>query len=83
MWRSRQKELELDNHLRRRTRDEDSGPNRLRDSKESGRTSKRRHAIDGDIGPSCSSRKRMNEDSDIREDEGLRDEEVDEFLHSR
>lgn len=82
MWRARQKELELDNQLRR-TRYQDTSPNRYMNSKESGRSSKSQHDVEVDMLPSCSSRKRVYEDCDIRKDVGLRDEEVDEFLHSR
>lgn len=78
MWRARQKELELDNQLRRRKHG-DSGLNRYKNSKESGRSSKSQH----DDEPSCSSRKMVYEDYDTKKDEGLRDEEIDEFLHSR
>lgn len=82
MWRARQKELELDDELRRRKHG-DSGPNRSKNSKDSGRSSKSQHDDEVDMLPSCSLRKRVYEDYDIKKDEGLRDEEVDEFLHSR
>ncbi|KAK6945907.1 hypothetical protein RJ641_013451, partial [Dillenia turbinata] len=77
MWRTRQKELELDDRLNKRSRESNS----------SGRDY--RHASDSSISRgkyddmSCSSIKRViKEDSQTSEDDGLKDEEVEEFLTS-
>ncbi|KAJ0078121.1 hypothetical protein Patl1_37267 [Pistacia atlantica] len=83
MWRVRQKELELNDRLKERSKDERS--NRSHRDIGNSRSSTKRHAMDDDsTTDSCSSSKRLSEnDSYYREDEGLRDEEVEEFLHSR
>ncbi|XP_027106107.1 uncharacterized protein [Coffea arabica] len=76
MWRARQKERELDDRLRGKMRDEGSGgwsSGGIRT--EAGRSSKRQLDTDTDASSSCSLRK--------GDDEGLRDDEVEEFLHSR
>lgn len=76
MWRARQKEIELDDRLRGKIRDEGSSGRSYRSGRtESGRSSKRQIDTETDASSSCSSRKRT--------DEGLRDDEVEEFLHSR
>ncbi|KAG5238660.1 protein FAM [Salix suchowensis] len=62
MWRVREKELELDDRLRGRSRHD-------------GNSSKNHRDVGNDLENDTSSYS--------REDEGLRDEEVDEFLHSR
>ncbi|KAK6916264.1 hypothetical protein RJ641_019125 [Dillenia turbinata] len=78
MWRTRRKELELDDRLNNRSRESNN------------RSRSYRHASDSSISrrkyddTSCSSSKRViKEDSHGREDDGLKDEEVDEFLNSR
>uniref|UniRef100_A0A0A0K4S4 Uncharacterized protein n=2 Tax=Cucumis sativus TaxID=3659 RepID=A0A0A0K4S4_CUCSA len=77
MWRVRQKELELDNRLRGNSRDRNSTSRR--------RESFRPSNVSSDDIPSSSSpsSKRISEDCDLREDQGLKDEELEEFLHSR
>lgn len=76
MWRARRKEIELDDRLRGKMRDEDSSSWSSRGNRtESGRSSKRQLDTDTDASSSCSLRK--------GDDEGLRDDQVDEFLHSR
>ncbi|KAL2942406.1 Uncharacterized protein RDABS01_030756 [Bienertia sinuspersici] len=77
MWRVRQKELELDDKVRGRSRDypSDSGRDGRKESSEN-QTSKH------DSNTYCSSSKRSYEDHS-KEEEGLRDEEIEEFLRSR
>ncbi|XP_021862091.1 uncharacterized protein [Spinacia oleracea] len=77
MWRIRQKEKELDDRLKDRSRDYHSHSSREGTSDLSGSQSKR-HSLNS----SCSSSKRSYEDRS-KEDEGLRDEDIEEFLHSR
>ncbi|XP_057515749.1 uncharacterized protein LOC130797247 [Amaranthus tricolor] len=77
MWRLRQKEKELDDKLKGKLRVDRSDSSRDRD-RELHESQSKRH----DSNPSCSSRKRPYED-DSKEEEGLRDEEIEEFLHSR
>ncbi|KAJ9175038.1 hypothetical protein P3X46_013625 [Hevea brasiliensis] len=72
MWRIRQKELELDDRLKGRSRHENSSS-----------TSKRHATVDDNTGASCSSSKRISGNCYSKQDEGLRDDEVEEFLHSR
>ncbi|XP_077235483.1 uncharacterized protein LOC143877363 [Tasmannia lanceolata] len=82
MWRVRQKELELDNRLMGRSRDQ----NRDRSDRHHGDTSERTprcEEFDKDASGLCTSSKRGNEDCYSGGDGGLRDEEVEEFLHSR
>ncbi|XP_031256915.1 DNA topoisomerase 1-like [Pistacia vera] len=83
MWRVRQKELELNDRLKDRSKDERS--NRSHRNIGNSRSSTKGHAMDDDsTTDSCSSSKRLSENNSYyREDEGLRDEEVEEFLHSR
>lgn len=76
MWRARQKERELDDRLRGKIRDEgSSGWSSGGIRTESGRSSKRQLDTDTDASSSCPLGK--------GDDEGLRDDEVEEFLHSR
>lgn len=88
MWRARQKELELDNRISRgRSRDESrsSRPSR-RDSVSTPRsTSKTYSDYDDDSGGlgSCSSSKRLHKKDYNGEDEGLKEEEIEQFLQSR
>lgn len=85
MWRVRQKELELDDKLKSRSRDyhSDSGRDGDRDRDMSGNQSKRHNSnTRHDSNTSCSSSKRSYEEhSNV--DEGLKDEEIEEFLRSR
>ncbi|CAK7330301.1 unnamed protein product [Dovyalis caffra] len=83
MWRVRQKELELDDRLRGRSRyDDNSSKNQMDVGSVPRSTSKRHFVNENDTSASSSSSKRVGS-SYSREDEGLRDEEVEEFLHSR
>lgn len=87
MWRVRQKEIELDDRLKGRSRDNSSSDRSNRDSDDSQRHTNKRHSC-GERSASvpCSSSKRVIEDIEnhySREDEGLKDDEIDEFLHSR
>lgn len=81
MWRVRQKELELNDKLKGRSKDRSSRSSHA-DIDNSSRSSSKRHLVD-DKGATASSGKRECESDYSREDEGLRDEEVEEFLHSR
>ncbi|KDP35907.1 hypothetical protein JCGZ_09879 [Jatropha curcas] len=83
MWRVRQKEIELDDRLKDRSRHENSSSSNRREIVNSPRSGSTRHAVnDNNTIASCSSSKRAS-DCYSREDEGLRDEEVEEFLNSR
>ncbi|XAR59663.1 hypothetical protein NMG60_11015581 [Bertholletia excelsa] len=75
MWRVRQKELELDDRIKGRLGDDS-------DASDSRRTmSKRRAHSETSASATCSSRREI-QDGYSRE-EGFRDEELEEFLHSR
>ncbi|KAM3360728.1 putative protein isoform X1 [Capsicum galapagoense] len=78
MWKLRQKELELENRLNRKSADKKS------DTCHSFSVSERRsrERCDTDSGTSRS-KKREVEDSHSCEEEGLGDAEIEEFLHSR
>lgn len=78
MWQVRQKELDLNDRLKGRLRDEGSSRSQ-RDYRNSSRTTNKRHASD-----LCSSSKRVLEETNYsKEEESLRDDEVEEFLNSR
>ncbi|XP_022724949.1 nucleolar protein 58-like [Durio zibethinus] len=80
MWRVRQKELELNDRLKGTSKN-DSRHNRSHgDISNPSRSKSRRH--ESNVSASCLSSKRVAE-SYSREDEGLRDEAVEEFLQSR
>uniref|UniRef100_A0A5B7BZF9 Uncharacterized protein n=1 Tax=Davidia involucrata TaxID=16924 RepID=A0A5B7BZF9_DAVIN len=84
MWQVRQKELELDDRLKRRQNDKSSSGRSHRDICDSPRsTSKRRAGSETNASAACSSGERVIQDCYSREDEGLRDEEIENFLHSR
>lgn len=84
MWRLRQKEQELDNRLKGRLRDDSSSDRSRRDTSESRRsTSKRLSDREGTDSASCMLSKREIQDLSPREEKGLRDEEIEEFLQSR
>uniref|UniRef100_A0A5B6ZA34 Uncharacterized protein n=1 Tax=Davidia involucrata TaxID=16924 RepID=A0A5B6ZA34_DAVIN len=84
MWQVRQKELELDDRLKRRQKDKSSSGRSHRDICDSPRsTSKRRAGSETNASAACSSGERVIQDCYSREDEGLRDEEIENFLHSR
>ncbi|XP_042477600.1 hepatoma-derived growth factor-related protein 2-like [Macadamia integrifolia] len=81
MWRVRQKELQLDDRLKERSRDK--GTNRRhqdQDDTTGNRTC--RETVRGAADVSTSSKRGFG-DCDSSEEGGLRDEEVEEFLHSR
>ncbi|KAF4354381.1 hypothetical protein F8388_016204 [Cannabis sativa] len=77
MWRVRQKELELDDRLKDRSKDQRS--NGARYNNGGGFKSNRHTAVNDGANASCSSSK----SSYSRNDDGLKDEELEEFLHSR
>ncbi|XP_007041437.2 PREDICTED: uncharacterized protein LOC18607294 [Theobroma cacao] len=81
MWRVRQKELELNNRLKGRSRDDSRHSRSDGDISNPSRSTSRRP--DSNASASCSSSKRVAESSYSGEDEGLRDEEIEEFLNSR
>ncbi|GMG98742.1 hypothetical protein Nepgr_000582 [Nepenthes gracilis] len=85
MWRVRQKELELDKRCKGRSSCESSShTSRLKDDGESSRSTSSGHAGYLKDGRSeCFSGKKVKEECYFREDEGLKDEEVEEFLQSR
>ncbi|XP_004289722.1 PREDICTED: uncharacterized protein LOC101314326 [Fragaria vesca subsp. vesca] len=83
MWRIRQKELELDERLKGKMKD----PSRSDRNPGNGNTarsdSKRHAAMDDYASATCSSSQRVDERCHSREESGLRDKELEEFLHSR
>lgn len=84
MWRLRQKELELDDRCKGRSREESSSGRSHKDIRRSSSSSIKKYAmIDENTQNSCPSRKRIVDRSCSKQDEGLRDEEVEEFLQSR
>ncbi|XP_077245118.1 uncharacterized protein LOC143885045 isoform X2 [Tasmannia lanceolata] len=78
MWRVRKKELELDDRLMGRSRDKSH-----RHHGNASESSPRGEEASKDAAGSCTSSKRGNEDYFSGEVGGLRDDEVEEFLHSR
>lgn len=83
MWRLRQKEIELDNRLKGKMKDESRNDRSRRHSNCSRSSSKGHDVTDDNASPTCSSRKREYDSCHSREENGLRDEELEEFLHSR
>ncbi|KAF3676835.1 putative domain-containing protein-like [Capsicum annuum] len=79
MWKLRQKELELENRLNRKSADKNSDTTCLSFSVTERRS---RERCDTDSGTSRS-KKREIQDSYSGEEEGLGDAEIEEFLHSR
>lgn len=83
MWRVRQKELKMDDRLREESGYDDNCSKNYGDAGDIPRSTGRRHSVnENNTRVSSSSSKRVGS-SYSREDEGLRDEEVEEFLHSR
>ncbi|KAK6158258.1 hypothetical protein DH2020_005572 [Rehmannia glutinosa] len=83
MWRLREKQLELDNKLRG-ARNESRAERYYKDACESHRSrSSGSNEMEISTSASPSSKKRYIQDLDQMEDEGLRDDEVGQFLHSR
>ncbi|XP_021814487.1 transcription initiation factor TFIID subunit 3 isoform X2 [Prunus avium] len=83
MWRLRQKEIELDNRLKGKMKYESRNDRSQRDSNCSRSSSKGHDVTDDNASPTCSSRKREYDSCHSREENCLRDEELEEFLHSR
>ncbi|CAK9145010.1 unnamed protein product [Ilex paraguariensis] len=84
MWRVRQKEQELDDRLKGRLRNESSSDRSHGDISESQRSKGKRHIDDkANATFSSSQSKRVAQDCHLRDNEGLKDNEVEEFLHSR
>ncbi|KAF2320746.1 hypothetical protein GH714_030484 [Hevea brasiliensis] len=79
------KELELDDRLKGRSRQENCSSTNNRESiDDSSRSTSKRHAAnDNNTSASCSSSKQISRNCYSKEDEGLMDDEVEEFLHSR
>ncbi|KAK6119903.1 hypothetical protein DH2020_046350 [Rehmannia glutinosa] len=83
MWRLREKQLELDNKLRG-ARNESCTERYYKDAWESHRSrSSGSNEVEISTSASPASKKRYIQDLDQMEDEGLRDDEVDQFLRSR
>ncbi|GMI74393.1 hypothetical protein like AT4G33690 [Hibiscus trionum] len=81
MWRARQKELELNDRLEGRSKNDTGHNRRCGDISNSSRRTSEKH--ESNFSASCSSIKRMAESSYSREDGGLRDEKIEQFLQSR
>ncbi|XVF45802.1 hypothetical protein PTKIN_Ptkin02bG0236100 [Pterospermum kingtungense] len=81
MWQVRQRELKLNDRLKGTSKDDSRHNGSHADVSNSSRSTSRRH--ESDVRASCSSRKRVAESCYSRENEGLRDEEVEEFLQTR
>lgn len=79
MWHSRKKELEMENQHKGRQRDESK---RVTDQS-SGSTNRRHYADDASSSGLQSSSKRMPDTYYSGDEEGLKDEELEQFLHSR
>ncbi|PON55139.1 G patch domain protein [Parasponia andersonii] len=79
MWRVRQKELELDDRLKGKSKDQRSNGGSYRNSDSLKSTSKKQIVVGDRANASCSSSKSCHS----RNDDGLKDEELEEFLHSR
>lgn len=82
MWRVRKKELELDDRLKGRLKDE----SRVRDDEyhsDSSEWHPRRDEADEYASGLSTSSKQSHEDYIKSEDRSLRDEEIEKFLHSR
>lgn len=83
MWRLREKQLELDTKLRG-TRSESSSGRGHKDTHESHTsTSRARSEEENSASASLSSKKRSVDHFNSMEDEGLKDDEIDQFLQSR
>ncbi|GMN52441.1 hypothetical protein TIFTF001_021610 [Ficus carica] len=83
MWRVRQKELEVDDRVKHESNNQRSNGPSYRDGKSLGSTSNRHAVADDSANASCSSSKGLHDGCHSRKDDGLRDEELEEFLHSR
>ncbi|KAH6833223.1 hypothetical protein C2S53_008166 [Perilla frutescens var. hirtella] len=83
MWRLREKQLELDNKLRGIRNGSNSGRGNRDISESHTSTSRIRNEVETSASASLSSKKRSVEDFNPMEDEGLKDDEIDQFLQSR
>ncbi|KAL2513508.1 hypothetical protein Fot_27479 [Forsythia ovata] len=83
MWRLRQKEVELDNRLRGPRNESSRGRSGRDDSNTSRSTSRECYDNESHASSSCSSKKRVTRESHPIEVDGLRDDEMEEFLHAR
>ncbi|PRQ22154.1 hypothetical protein RchiOBHm_Chr6g0247131 [Rosa chinensis] len=83
MWRIRQKELELDERLKGKMKDESRNDRNPGDGNTPRSTSKRHASMEDNVSATCSSSQGVYERCHSREENGLRDEELEEFLHSR
>ncbi|KAK4476954.1 hypothetical protein RD792_016124 [Penstemon davidsonii] len=81
MWRLREKQLELNNRLER-TRNGRSSRRSHEDGRES-RSSRDCSEVEPSASASLTSKKRTFHDLPSVDDEGLKDDEIEEFLHSR
>ncbi|KAL3843824.1 hypothetical protein ACJIZ3_001227 [Penstemon smallii] len=81
MWRLREKQLELDNRIRG-TRTESISGRSYKDANESHK-SRGSNEVEPSASPSNKSKKRIVEDLHSGDDEGLKDDEIEEFLYSR
>uniref|UniRef100_A0A2P2JCF5 Uncharacterized protein n=1 Tax=Rhizophora mucronata TaxID=61149 RepID=A0A2P2JCF5_RHIMU len=83
MWQIRQKELEMEDRVKRKSRHERHNSMNCSDVTKSSRSASKRYALtDNNTSTSYSAGKRVS-DNNSGEDEGLREEEIEEFLHSR
>ncbi|XP_038708234.1 WD repeat-containing protein 87 isoform X2 [Tripterygium wilfordii] len=84
MWRVRQKERELNDKHKGKPRNESCSDRKQKDIGNYLRSESKRHAVvDENASASCSSGHEVVEYCYSREDDGLRDKEIEEFLHSR
>ncbi|KAF3434586.1 hypothetical protein FNV43_RR21671 [Rhamnella rubrinervis] len=82
MWRVRQKELELDDRIKGKLKDQ-SNNGKIHVESNSSRSISKRHAATSDSSNASCSSSKVAYSCNSREDDGLRDEELEEFLHSR
>ncbi|CAL1385044.1 unnamed protein product [Linum trigynum] len=84
MWRVRQQEKELDKRLSERSRGKKVEITKDRNMGEYHRSASKSFSLQGnDARPSCSSSDVVHGGSSSIKEEGLKDEEIEEFLHSR
>lgn len=83
MWRIRQKELELDERLKGKMKDPSRSDRNPGNGNTPRRDSERHTAMDDHASATCSLNQRVDERCHSREESGLRDKELEEFLHSR
>ncbi|GAB2233750.1 hypothetical protein Droror1_Dr00002979 [Drosera rotundifolia] len=83
MWRSRQKELELDNKLKGKSKSESRHSSITKHDRESSRSTSRGHGRDDDDSKTTSSSSKKSPERCRREEDSLREEDLREFLNSR